>query len=140
MSRKAYIISFIVFAFTFVPVFFCYSPAPVSFVGPCCYVAFVTTSNYIHELSQGQWEGLAFAAINYLYVAFYVGIFYLSARLTYHTSEGFEKPAGKYSFQFLFLLILFSCSFLRVIQGSSFVNWTGAYDFWSACARFWETF
>jgi len=126
-------------AFTFVPVFFSLILAPVSTVAPCSYVAFVTSFNSISLVSQGHWEGLLIEAVNILYLAIYCGIFYLCGRLLFRVSEGFEKPAGKISFQLIVLLIVLSCSFLRVIQGSSFVNWTGAYNFWSGCARFLET-
>ena len=139
MSRRPYIISFVILAFTFVPVWFSLVSAPVSFVGPCGYVAFVTLSNFLKMASQGHWQVLGLTAINLLDVALYTGVFYICARLMFHVSEEFEKVAGKISFQLLFLLMVFSCSFLKVIHGSSFVNLTGTYDFWTGCARFWES-
>ena len=102
-------------------------------------MAFITLFNFLMEVTKGEWAGLALDAVKFVYVALYCGIFYLFAGLTYRISNEFEKSAGKILFQILFLLTVFSCSFLRVIQGSSFVNWTGAYDFWGGCARFWQT-
>ncbi len=139
MPRRPYIIGFAVLAFTFVPVWFSLSSWPVSFVGPCGYVVFVSAANFWTMVSQGHWEGLGLPAINLLYVTLYMCVFYFCARLTFHVSEEFEKPAGKTSFQLLFLLIVFSCSFLKVIHGSSFVNLTGTYDFWTGFARFFES-
>jgi hypothetical protein len=128
-----------ILALTFVHVFFSSFSWPVSFVGPCGYVAYVTLANSVEIVAQGHWEGLAIEAVNGFELAFYAGIFYLCARFTFRCSKGIPAPTIKLIFQFLVLSVVFSCSFLRVIQGSSFVNWTGAYDFWGGCARFWAT-
>ena len=139
MSRGAYVTSFMILAFTFVPVIFSLIIFPVSLVGPCSYVAFIAIANSLVEVPKGEWAVLALDAVDVAYLALYCGIFYLFAGLTYRISNEFEKSAGKIILQILFLLAVFSCSFLRVIQGSTFVNWTGAYDFWGGCARFWQT-
>jgi hypothetical protein len=128
-----------ILAITFVPVIFSLFLLPVSMVSPCSYVVFVTSSNTVEAIFQGHWDAMALTAFNGAYLAFYCGLFYLCARFTFQISNEIAKPEGKVFFQVIILLALFSCSFLKVIQGSFFVNWTGAYGFWGGCLRFWQT-
>jgi hypothetical protein len=139
MSRRAYIITFVLSAFTFFPVVFSLILFPVSMVGPCSYVAFVTASNFFATVSQAGCFGLLIDGFNYLIIAVYCGLFYLCARLTFTLSNEFEKAAGKILFQIICLLIVFASSFLNVIHSDSFVNATGTYNFWTGCVRFLET-
>jgi hypothetical protein len=127
-------------AFTFFPVFFSLILFPVSMVGPCSYLVFVTASNTAPGIADGKWLWLGIDGVAVVYLALYCGLFYLCARLTFCFSQKWPHPVGRTFLKIIFLLIIFSSSFLNVIHANSFANSTGTYDFWSGYVRFMKPF
>jgi hypothetical protein len=125
MSWRAYALSFMALAFLFVPVIFFFGLGGL--VAPCCYG--------LYEMLNSPVAFEIFA----VYLAIYFGLFLLIAFLTFRLSTLFAEGSIRTSIQFVFLSLLFSCSFLTVINESGgLVNTcqTGTYNFWTACARF----
>jgi|GEM_PF-3383430 len=144
MSRRAYVFSFILLAFTFVPVIF--PLGAVSMIGPCSYVAFVTLPKVIASLfydnSVPSIDGtisFLFTCYSLLFFILYGGLFYLCAHFTFRFSWEESNSKGRLFIQTIILIIVFSCSFLNVIHADSFVNATGTYDFWNGAARLLKT-
>ena len=128
ISRGLYVGLFVFTAFTFVPVVFFFFFGAL--VAPCIYLvfdaAFGPGGELIKFLEVGQ-------------IAFFIGVFYLCARLAYRVSKFFNKGTAQNIVQGLTLLVLFSCSFLSVINESDVCHQSGTYNFWSACVRYLES-
>jgi hypothetical protein len=127
MSRKAYTVAFMVLAIMFVPVLFDYFWGAL--ISPCCYAILTIFS-----------DQRIIAELTAFYVAVYLGLFYLLARISFWSSNLFPNRTGKKAVQMLVLVLLFSCSFIRVIQEDVAApgdnEQTGTYNFWKACARY----
>ena len=128
MTRKAYITSFLVLATIFVPVDIYYLMG--NLIVPCCYLI-------LAGLLAGEWNmgGIIFGGI---YIAFYLGLFYLIARITFSLIGRVSIQKLRLALQILVLLAVFSCSFLRVIVDSGYRGNSGTYNFWSATNRYFE--
>jgi ABC-type Fe3+-siderophore transport system permease subunit len=101
-------------------------------IAPCCYQALT--------ILEGK-PGLSGLRIFSLIV--YLGLFYLLARVSFWLSGSIANRTGQKVMQVLFLVLLFSCSFIRVIHESAAGGGTndnsGTYNFWEACARYPES-
>ncbi len=128
MTRKAYLITFIVLAVIFVPVDIFYFMG--NLIVPCCYLI-------LGGLLAGLWDwgGIIFGGV---YIALYLGLFYLFARVSFNLISRATNAKLRLALQILVLLAIFSCSFLRVIVNSGFRGNSGTYNFWTACVRYLE--
>ena len=116
-----------VLAMMFVPVLFFFFLGGL--VAPCCYEGLT--------ILEGK-PGLL--GLRIFYLIFYLGLFYLLASVSFWLSSFFADRTGQKVIQILFLVLLFSCSFFRVIQetaagGGTSYN-SGTYNFWEACVRY----
>jgi hypothetical protein len=128
MTRKAYVLTFIVLAVIFVPVDIYYFMG--NLIVPCCYLI-------LGGLLAGLWDwgGIVFGGV---YVALYLALFYLLARVTYGLIAKVKNAKPLLVYQILLLALVFSCSFLPVIVNSGFRGNSGTYNFWTACVRYFE--
>jgi hypothetical protein len=130
MPRWTYVSAFVLLAVTFVPVLFFFITGGL--VAPCCYEAFT--------ILEGK-PGLV--GLRLLYLFLYLVLFYLLARISFSLSSLPANRTAQVGVQILFLLLLFSCSYLRIIHETTFEDKTfddsGMYNFWEACARFPES-
>jgi hypothetical protein len=127
MPRRTYVIAFVALAIIFVPLFFDFFFGAL--VAPCCYAIFALCESFSEP-----------DLLMLFYIVVYLGLFYVAARCTFWVSMLPTSRAAQIVIQSLFLLILFSCSFVRVIeQGPVQYGSSGTYDFWGACVRFLQT-
>ena len=128
MTRKAYVLTFIVLAVMFVPVDIFYFMG--NLVVPCCYLI-------LGGLLAGLWDwgGIFFGSV---YVALYFALFYLLARVTYGLITRVKTAKLRLALQVSVLVLVFSCSFLRVITNTGFRGNSGTYNFWTASVRYLE--
>jgi hypothetical protein len=126
VTRKAHVISFMVLAIMFVPVFLDF--LMLRMLVPCCGVIFWI----FWKLSTGISNSVdvTIDGISCVYLAFYGCVFYFAARMTFWLSEKIQTSRYRFIVQAIFLLTLFSCSFLRVINATSFFEGvSGTYNF-----------
>jgi hypothetical protein len=128
MPRKYYIAVFMLLSVLFIPVLLNMGLAML--IAPTCYLIFslfTTTENFF---------GMLFVLIH---IFVYCSAFYVAALITFWLSGGASWPrVVRITLQTMFLLAVFSCSFARVIEGSSFREGTGTYNFWGAVHRYFE--
>jgi hypothetical protein len=97
---------------------------------PCCYLL-------LGGLLAGLWDwgGIVFGGV---YFALYLALFYGVARVTFSLIAKVRKSKLHLALQIFVLLLVFSCSFLRVITNSGFRGNSGTYTFWTALSRYFE--
>jgi hypothetical protein len=90
-------------------------------------------------LTDREWNKvtLLFAGAMGAYLALYLTVFYLCARMTFQLSERLSPPR-RVVVQVTLLFIVFCLSFLRVNRGSGLVAETSAYSVWECVARYWK--
>jgi hypothetical protein len=128
MSWRTYATNFMLLAFLFVPVLFFFGFGGL--VSPCCYAVY-------EFMNTNDGGGRSIFAIHF--AMYFFGFFFL-AYASFRLSQFAPEGAIRKGVQAAFLLLLFSCSFLTVIQesaagGGDSYN-SGTYNFWTACARF----
>ena len=122
ISKKKFILMFMTLAFIFVPVRAQYFM--VGFTVPTIYI-----------FIEGLFEFSFFSILSFIQVIIYAALFLGLAFLFYRLSMKCSKLKVRLFFQYSILLLLFSCSFLRVIGGYTMRGPTGTYNFWSAVLR-----
>jgi hypothetical protein len=76
------------------------------------------------------------SVLGLIQTAFFIALFYGVARLTFRFSEVFVESFYRLVIQWSVILILFACSFLRVLGESDIRGDTGTYNFWTASAHY----
>ena len=114
----------------------CFVPIVISFglvawAVPLCW----GLASLVHELVDLDWRpALGFG----IYVACYLGLYYLVARVSYYLIGLTRHSTTIVCLQIAILLALFGCSFLRVLTYGSIQGRGGTYTFWTAVERFIE--
>jgi hypothetical protein len=128
MSRKTYLISFIVLAFFCVPVVFHY--VLVWMVAPLW-------SQWVYPLMMGPLNEvvLVFVAVLSAYTAAYLSVYYMFAALTFRLSDAFSERFRN-PVRTAILAGVFSLSLLRVNHGAGLVEeseWANMWQMVEAC-------
>jgi len=127
MSRKRYVLSFIVLSVVFVPVVLDFGI--VIYAVPTAYIAVVAGSFILH----GNFACLLWV---FGHLSVYLLLFYTAARITFRLSLCSPSTRAHRIIQYLVLLFLFSSSFIRALTYSSIQGSGGSYTFWGAASRY----
>jgi hypothetical protein len=142
MPRRPYIIAFVLLAVLFVPVYLFFlvgydiRPCVLSLLGLVLGVGDIIHGFSIAPLSIKIMNGLVML---YLLgcIALYIYLFYLAARLTFWISTLASKKILQITAQIIALSLIFSCSFLNIINSGDIDSPpTAPQTFWEAWAPY----
>ncbi len=114
-------------AATFIPVFLYFGLSDYTVPVICIAYGFTLT------LFQAQWL-LSLWTLGH--IVLYLALFYACGRLVFWLSSFPDAQFSRTAVQLFALLIIFACSFLRVVTYTSIAGVGGTYTFWGAVSRF----
>ena len=126
MSRGLYISLFLLLAVIFVPVLFFYGLG--FYVVPIVYMC-----TDLLRINNGNVDLLTLG-----YILVYLLFFYGAAEFTFWASDLSSFGVIRKALQILFLVVVFSCSFIPAITYGGIGGQGGTYTFWGAVHRYFE--